>query len=261
MDELAVVEPHGPDRIVAAPGPTAHGGACRGDGPDARRRQRRARACSSAAAACSPSSRPCRTAPASGCAVGAYRPIVVPFGPDDRLLDLLERDRSPMATQRHVFPCQRHPRGPDRRRRPRADDGLRRARRGWPPRSSPRSRRTPWSRGSNGAGRRPGSVAVARDRRWRSSSRCYVCVPHTMNRGVPTSETFRTYFDDLERHAARACGPPSCPSPRRAARCCSRWSRCGLPARSRSGRRGELRRDARRDRTEPRVVRRDRGAG
>ena len=100
MDELAVVEPHGPDRDRRDHDPPAHQRARRGDGPHARRRQRRARACSCATAACSRSSRPCPTAPGVWVRSRRYRPIVVPFGPDESLVRLLEPSRAPMAAQR-----------------------------------------------------------------------------------------------------------------------------------------------------------------
>ena len=59
--------------------------------------------------------------------------------------------------------------------------------------------------------------------------------PHTTNSGIPTSETFSSYFRECATRPT-CCGPRSSRSRQRAARCCSPSSRSGSPARSRSGR-------------------------
>ena len=124
-----------------------------------------------------------------------FRPIVVPYGPDDSLTD--SWNEAVLRWQRSArLPCQHHARGPDRRRRPRADHGVRRARvvgrgvdRGDRAARAARVDATTAScrRGSRRcSSSRPGSC-----------SRLYAVEPDTTRHGLPTSDTFRQYFHDL----------------------------------------------------------------
>ena len=59
--------------------------------------------------------------------------------------------------------------------------------------------------------------------------------PHTTNSGIPTSETFSSYFREL-RDAPHVLRTAVVPVAATGTRCCSPSSRSGSPARSRSGR-------------------------
>ena len=197
MDELAVVEPHGPDRIVATTTRRRSQRARRGDGPDARRRQRRARTCSCAAAACSRSSRPCPKARASGCAAAATDRSSCRSAPTTSLTDswnrtVLQWQRSAPSSLVCITRAGLTVVG-----RPRADHGLRRA--------------VAWLGAALIAAIAPHALLAWADHRKlpasargrcsssaaRSCSRSYAVEPHTTGSGIPTSETFSSYFHEL----------------------------------------------------------------
>ena len=179
--------------------------------------------CSSAAAACSPSSRPCPKAPACGCAAAATVRSSCRSAPTNPSRRPGIRPSS-NGSEASVFLCLHHRAGLTVAGRPRADHGLRRTRRGSAPRWSPRSRRTRCSHGPTGASCRRG--------RPRCSSlgaafvfTLYAVEPHTTRHGFPTSETFGTLLRRPRRRRRTCCAPRSSRWPRTAARCCSRWSR------------------------------------
>ena len=138
MDELAIVEPHGADRLAHRVDAPALERAHRGHRPAARERRRRASACSSATAVCSSPSptadqtavgrapRPAVTARSSSPTTNALRP-------------LLERGGAAVAAQPAVFLRHRHPRPPDRRGDARASPASTRVRRGSCRSCSPRA--------------------------------------------------------------------------------------------------------------------------
>ena len=244
MDELAVVEPHGPDRIVAtttrrrSPALVAVMGRMRG------RRQRRVERA------------PPRRRHARGRhdharrlrRVGAQPPL-----PTDRRAVRSRRvprpspgtEPSSNGSEASVFLCLHHPRRPDRVGRPRADLGLRRRRvalaRRWPR----RSRRTRCSRGPIAASS-PSYVAAAMVLGGAFVFTLLVVEPHTTDERVPDERDVQQLLPRARATHRTCCAPRSFPSSRRAARSCSRSSRSGSPARSRSGRAGaSTRRSAR----------------